>query len=68
MTPSVGRIVHYVEDDGTCLAAIIVDAEADDVGEIKLAVFAPWLNSIRWIRALQDLGKSVGTWHEPERV
>ena len=68
MTPSVGRIVHYVDDDNTCQAAIIVDAEAFVDGTIKLAVFMNWLNDVRWIRALQDTDNSIGTWHEPERV
>ncbi|MEU9774579.1 MULTISPECIES: hypothetical protein [unclassified Streptomyces] len=74
LTPSIGRIVHYVSRgsaDGrypsTCRAAIVTVVEGEQVG---LAVFSPeglFFTTASTPHAVSDplIG---GTWHWPERV
>ena len=72
MTPSVGRIVHYVsygtpggEFLSECRAAIVTEVGEDET--VGLCVLNPtglFLN--RGLR--HDESKAGGTWHWPERV
>jgi len=66
MTPSVGRIVHLVADDGACLAAIVTKVPDDGSDPLLLTVFAPSGPTI--FSASMDPGQAVSTWHWPERV
>jgi len=62
MTPSVGRIVHLVADDGKCLAAIVTKVQ--DAG-LLLTVFAPTGPTVF---ATGAEGHGVSEWHWPERA
>lgn len=78
MTPSIGRIVHYVargSADGrfpsVCRAAIVTEVDADE-STIGLVALNP---TGFFFHALSDGGcardeneKLGGTWHRPERV
>lgn len=69
LKPSVGRIVHYLED-GKCLAALVTQVRESEVVEtVDLAVFAPGVADHR-PRKRVFLGEPTegGTWHWPERV
>jgi len=63
--PSVGRIVHYMEergdDDSVCRAAIVTLAEGQSV---DLRVFVPGGEFEKWGVGESDM---VGGWHWPER-
>ena len=64
--PSVGRVVHYREQDGgDCLAAI-VSAVSDDGGFINIG----YLSVMGGSRQAQNIswGEEAGEWHWPERV
>jgi hypothetical protein len=72
VTPSIGRIVHYVsygtpggEYGKTCRAAVITQVRDDDVG---LCVLNP--SGLFFSEAEFDgrADPSGGTWHWPERV
>jgi len=77
MTPSVGRIVHYVsygtpggEYASECRAAVVTAVHPPEppVGAVSLAVLNPtgaFFNS--WIPH-DEAGKAGGTWHWPERL
>ena len=73
MTPSVGRIVHYVSRgsaDGIftpeCRAAIITDISEDN-GRVALMVLNP--QGIFWDWDMHyDESNKPGTWHWPEHV
>lgn len=73
MTPSVGRIVHYVSRgsaDGVftpeCRAAIIAEV-SPDTGRVAIMVFNP--QGIFWDWDMHyDEGHRPGSWHWPERV
>jgi hypothetical protein len=72
MTPSVGRIVHYVsygtpggEYTSQCRAAII--AGVIEIDELDLVVFNP--TGLFFNRCLHDEhDKRGGSWHWPEHV
>jgi hypothetical protein len=61
-TPSVGRIVHYVNEDGKHRAAVITDV--NDTVELLV------LNQGGVTGATADYSEAhlPGTWHWPERV
>jgi len=71
MSPTVGRIVHYVsygtpggEYASTCRAAIVAGAHDDE--SCDLVVLNP--TGLFFNRCNQDeTGKNGGTWHWPER-
>lgn len=64
MKPSVGRIVHYVDADGQHLAAVITFVHD---GDIELTVFPPGV-APSWTTAVYDeSGKTLDSWHWPER-
>lgn len=81
MTPSVGRIVHYVsygtpdgEYKSVCRAAVITEVSDPDrfdepnTDTVSLCVMNPeGLFFNLDVRRDED-GKPGGTWHEPERV
>lgn len=75
-SPSVGRMVHFVSDNGNCLAAIIVAVYETTVG---LTVFAPMATFVDHVEqdelpppakiiAGERSTYRVGTWHWPERT
>lgn len=76
MTPSVGRIVHYVsfgtpggEFGSECRAAIIAGIATTPVGDdvCDLVVLNP--TGLFFNRCVHDEdGKVGGTWHWPERT
>lgn len=68
LSPSVGRIVHYLDADEGCVAAIIVDVRND--GRASLVPFWPSVGAGHPISDVnQDATRRIhGTWHEPERV
>lgn len=82
MTPSVGRVVHYVsygtpggEYGQECRAAIVTEVAADPpvIGsglgpEVGLAVLNPTGMFFNRGVAQDENGKAGGTWHWPERV
>lgn len=61
--PSVGRVVHFRDEEG-CLAAIITNVRTDD-DDVDLFVMSP---SDYWNESDVTLGDTHGTWHWPERV
>lgn len=78
MTPSVGRIVHYVsygtpggEYESTCRAAIItglgMDSESGRPG-VSLFVANPTGLFLNKHVEQDEVEKRGGTWHWPERV
>lgn len=74
MTPSVGRIVHYVsygtpggEYSSQCRAAIISEAR-DGTDRASLVVFNPTGLFFNEVCFHDEDEKRGGTWHWPERV
>jgi hypothetical protein len=75
MSPTVGRIVHYVsrgtrrgeEPEGQCLAAIVT-AVAEGGAHVSLTVFKPSGLTMRE-GVVEDPSPTpaTGTWHWPER-
>jgi hypothetical protein len=70
--PSVGRIVHYVEDS-TCRPAMIVEIEPKDAGGYKagdthLNVFTTRRGVETAYAVKQGEPGRANTWHWPERV
>lgn len=70
MTPSIGRIVHYVsygtpkgEYKSECRAAIIID-----INPVCLAVFNPSGMFFNTAVVQDEESKNGGSWHWPERV
>ncbi len=64
--PSIGRIVHFVDENDLCRAAIIT--EVDEVqAEVTLRVFYPKTTAHRDHVGYDD-SKTRGTWHWVERV
>jgi hypothetical protein len=72
VTPSVGRIVHVVEDDRhlTCRAAIVTEVREGLGGrtEVGVAVLRPLGLSFNDDIDQDEENHSPGTWHWPERV
>ncbi|MGA5764489.1 hypothetical protein [Nonomuraea bangladeshensis] len=78
MTPSVGRIVHYVShgtpprEDGTqaytseCRAAIVTETNTSDT--VGLCVLNPTGQFFNRTVTHDEDEKRGGTWHWPERV
>lgn len=64
MTPSVGRIVHYKNEHGHLLAAIITCVWSDE--RVNLTVFYPDGSTGQVSRA--SCGDDVGRWNWPARV
>lgn len=69
--PSIGRIVHYVEDRGHAdihVPAIVITApDPDGDGVIPCLVVANEANDYRARHVAHDAtGKTGGTWHWPE--
>lgn len=65
MTPSVGRIVHYVDHDRVHQAAIITAVDEEGV---LLNIFDHRVQLQYSRRVLQSETPEVNTWHEPERI
>ena len=59
MKPSIGRIVHYVANDGRHAPAVICEVYLDDV--VALSVF-------QHPTKFFECPAVPGTWHWPERV
>lgn len=70
MTPSVGRIVHYVEDGSPCHAAIVTAYHPpleDTTESVDLTVFYP--TGMGVVRSVYEGGDGTRRyWHWPERV
>jgi hypothetical protein len=78
--PSLGRIVHYVESDGTCLAGMIINYQGNgEQGIVDVVVWCITMmqgkklgTQIYALDAPYDGGPSDqrtgNTWHWPERV
>jgi hypothetical protein len=65
--PSIGRIVHYVDGNQRCNAAIVTRASGV-TGSIDLTIFRQD-GEVEPIPAiLLDTGRGVSTWHWPERA
>lgn len=68
-TPSIGRIVHYSDDQGTaCNAAVVTAVIESNAGHVALRVFPAEMLADEW---LSDVPYSatpghIGTWHWPE--
>lgn len=67
-TPSLGRIVHVVGDDGRHLAAIVTNPEPDDCGRIEVRVFDSVHPERKYYRVDRGYGNETHSWHWPERV
>lgn len=76
MTPSIGRIVHYVIQNGQHRAAVVVNYWPNDDQRANLTVFVDQMNDKEFApngnlavgSAKQDEEtKAPGTWHWPER-
>ena len=75
MTPSIGRIVHYVsygtpggEYTSQCRAAVVTEVPADDAAQsVGLCVLNPTGQFFNQ-DVSYDEGLAGGTWHWPERV
>jgi len=69
-TPSIGRIVHYVEVHGKHHAALVTDVAKDDASSVDLAVFHSQLRGTLFLQAVRYSWPPEGpnTWHWPERV
>jgi hypothetical protein len=65
--PSVGRVVHYVRLDAECLAAMVTETYGDS-DAVGLAVFGS--TGIWFDRTVlhDETGKSIRSWHWPERT
>jgi hypothetical protein len=71
LTPSIGRIVHYVVSSGVHRPAIIIDMVGGSAPSINLQVFSDPTDDdiIPFQRAvLYDETNKPRTWHWPERV
>jgi hypothetical protein len=72
--PSVGRIVHYVDEErGACRAAIITEIVAEPTvsyaGRVHLTEFGPHGTCPRRdVDGQREATKFAGTWHWPERT
>jgi hypothetical protein len=65
--PRVGRVVHYVEATGECVAAVIIRTAGIIDPGVKLRVL-DGVGGDRCIRvALQDAGRAPTTWHHPSQ-
>jgi hypothetical protein len=75
MSPTVGRIVHYVslgsrrgeEPEGQCLAAIVTEV-SEGGAHVSLTVFKP--SGIKLLEGVVEDPSptpATGTWHWPER-
>ena len=67
--PSVGRIVHYVDENNDCIAALIT--EANDTSEsqmVELTIFPPGASPEVKENVEIDSSHSPNTWHWPELV
>jgi hypothetical protein len=67
--PSLGRIIHYVGDDGGHRSAIVVAAFDDPRSTFYARLFEidPRADTIV-ILYTDDEGTNTGQWHWPERV
>lgn len=66
MKPSIGRIVHFVDNFLKHNAAVVTAVEGDTV---DLEIFGNVVNRFRYSIAEQKGERVVGdTWHWPERV
>lgn len=72
MTPTVGRIVHYILlGNADCIAAIITQVNNEETGNINLMTFPPNGDPpVAHLNVPQSQGPSlaVNTWHWPEFV
>lgn len=72
MTPSVGRIVHYVGGLNNCLAAIVTHVSGP-AGSVSLHIFPPpgpdvWHGVDKAAVTESGDGHVPDTWHWPEGV
>lgn len=76
--PSIGRMVHYVNDDGAHLPAAIVEPEhhsyePDPIGGVdmhwvKQGLFVMTMNGPFTVYAAESTEPYPGMWHWPEYV
>lgn len=65
----VGRIVHYVDTDGDCVAAIITHNFRRDDGLVNLRAFYDKSDAPAWVTSIPySMESQTGSWHWPERV
>ena len=65
MAVSVGRIVHYMEEQGDCITALVTKVNEGE--KVELTIFPP-SESTPEIRQDVEEGTEPGTWHWPELV
>lgn len=65
---AVGRIVHWVNQEGVVLAAIVAAVNDATTGECLLGVFDPNLNTVPYWTALYNEAGEPTTWHWPSKV
>ena len=71
--PTLGRIVHYIDDDGREYAAIItgvyyVENSTEANGQIDVCVFDNAANgTVHYKASLLNSSREAGTCHWPER-
>lgn len=77
MKPSVGRIVHYVAYNKTCMAAIVTALSDEEPDSIHAVIFISLRNvndyitgGVQFLFNLphDEADKKPGSWHWPERV
>ena len=69
--PSVGRIVHYVGEDGNCIAALVTAVPEDAAeGTVELTIFPPGESTpdTKQNVELDEDDKAPHSWHWPELV
>ncbi len=64
--PTVGRVVHYVEEGGAHRAAIVTETYGESRA-VGLYVFAPSVFFAQSSVPEDQSGEHPGTWHWPER-
>lgn len=62
----VGRIVHYVDEDGKHKAAMVTAIH--DEASVSLQVFGPVPNPFPTVVLYSESGVLPNSWHWPERV
>lgn len=65
--PSIGRIVHFHDDDGTHVAAIVAVASDPWIVDLRTISFDP-ANDRGHSAIRYDMDGSNGTWRWPSRV
>ena len=73
MTPTIGRIVHYVASEApwkrpAMITEVHPQGAAAAIGAVSLAIFNPGGLVFRAHVPYEASGLRVGTWYWPERV